>query len=107
MTDRHADAIAAVLAGAPDNPSLPVAKVHAIALAWVFQTITDEAGRGTASGRTPRQIADTLVPIVTAVLDDLDTCARARPLSKMGVPRSQELLPGFAADDQQHQAHPY
>lgn len=44
MTDRHADAIAAVLADAPDRPAPAVAKVHAIALAWVFQTITDETG---------------------------------------------------------------
>lgn len=72
MTDRHADAIAAVLSRAPDGCDLPVAKVHAIALAWVFQTITDEAGRGTASGRTPGQIADTLVPIVSAILEELD-----------------------------------
>jgi hypothetical protein len=54
MTDRHADAIAAVLVRTPDGSDLPVAKVHAIALAWVFQTITDEAGRGIASGRTPQ-----------------------------------------------------
>lgn len=73
MTDRHADAIAAVLAGEPHGPELPVAKVHAIALAWVFQTITDEVGRRTATGTPPRRIADELIPIVTAVLDDLDT----------------------------------
>jgi hypothetical protein len=36
------------------------------------QTITDEAGRGIASGRTPRQIADALAPTTTIILDDLD-----------------------------------
>jgi AcrR family transcriptional regulator len=72
MTDRHADAIAAVLIRRPDGSDLPVAKVYAIALAWVFQTITDEAGRGIASGRTPRQIADALAPTTTTILDDLD-----------------------------------
>jgi hypothetical protein len=72
MTDRHADAIAAVLVRTPDGSDLPVAKVHAIALAWVFQTITDEAGRGIASGRTPRQIADALAPTTIIILDDLD-----------------------------------
>jgi hypothetical protein len=52
-----------------------VAKVHAIALAWVFQTITDQAGSGTAAGQTPQQIADALTPAVTAILDNLDAWA--------------------------------
>jgi hypothetical protein len=58
MTDRHADAIAAVLADPADRSSLATAKVHAIALAWVFQTITDESGRRSLQGQHPVQIAD-------------------------------------------------
>jgi AcrR family transcriptional regulator len=72
MTDRHADAIAAVLADAPRGPARAVAKVHAIALAWVFQTITDESGRGTAAGLSPVEIADMLAPTVTVIVDQLD-----------------------------------
>jgi AcrR family transcriptional regulator len=72
MTDRHADAIATVLADTHDKPNPAVAKVHAIALAWVFQTITDESGRGTAAGLSPAQVADTLAPTVTEILDHLD-----------------------------------
>jgi AcrR family transcriptional regulator len=87
MTDRHADAIAAVLADAPDKPAPAIAKVHAIALAWIFQTITDETGRGTAAGLSPTQIADNLTPTVTAIIDHLDawpadhtrTTQRAQP----------------------------
>jgi AcrR family transcriptional regulator len=72
MTDRHADAIASVFAGASGGPALPVAKVHAIALTWVIQTITDEVGRQTAAGQAPWQIADALAPTVSTILDDLD-----------------------------------
>jgi AcrR family transcriptional regulator len=72
MTDRHADAIAAVLADSPDKPDPAVAKVRAIALAWVFQTITDETGRGAAAGLSPAQLADALAPTVAAIIDDLD-----------------------------------
>ena len=51
---------------------MPCAKVHAVALAWVFQTITDEAGRRIIDGQRPTQIADELRPIVEAIIDDLD-----------------------------------
>src|ERR1700735_5368337 len=43
MTDRLADAIAVVLAETTNGRTLPSAKVQGIALAWVFQTITDGA----------------------------------------------------------------
>ena len=76
MTDRHADAIAAVLADGPDGPTLPVAKAHAIGVVWAFQTITDETGRLTAAGHTPSEIADMLVPTVAAILDRVDPTAR-------------------------------
>jgi AcrR family transcriptional regulator len=72
MTDRHADAIAEALAAEPGGPSPAMAKVQAIALAWVIQTITDLAGQGTAAGRSPAQIASELRPIVLAILDELD-----------------------------------
>lgn len=70
MTDRHADAIAAVLAEALPEPA--VAKLHATALAWVFQTVTDETGRRTIQGRSPRRIARELAPIIDAMIDTLD-----------------------------------
>jgi AcrR family transcriptional regulator len=72
MTDRHADAIAAVLTETPDRSSLAAAKVAAIALAWVFQTITDENGRRSLEGQSPAQIADEVRPIVADILDELD-----------------------------------
>ncbi len=72
MTDRHADAIAAVLAGEPGGPGPPVAKIHAVALAWVIQLITDLAGEGTAAGQSPAQIAAQLRPTVLAVIDELE-----------------------------------
>jgi AcrR family transcriptional regulator len=71
MTDRHADAIADAIAETTNQPR-PVAKVHAIALAWVFQTITDETGKRSLAGEEPAQIADELGPIVERILDDLD-----------------------------------
>jgi AcrR family transcriptional regulator len=72
MTDRHADAIAAVLADTATFPSLAAAKVQAIALAWVFQTITDESGRRSLQGQHPAQIADEVRPIVAGIIDELD-----------------------------------
>jgi AcrR family transcriptional regulator len=72
MTDRHATAIAAALTETTSGLDARVAKLHAIALAWVFQTITDETGRRTHDGQTPDPIARTLRPIVAAMLDDLD-----------------------------------
>jgi AcrR family transcriptional regulator len=73
MTDRHADEIAHVLAGEPNGPSPALAKVQAIALAWVIQTITDLAGQGTAAGRSPAQIAKQLRPTVLSIIDELET----------------------------------
>ena len=71
MTDRHADAIATVIAAEPGGPAPAVAKIRATALAWVFQTITDGCGRGVAQGRTPAQIARGLRPAVQQILDEL------------------------------------
>lgn len=72
MTDRLADDIAVVLAETTDKANISSVKVQAIALAWVFQTITDEAGRRTVDGQRPGQIADELRPIVSTIIDDLD-----------------------------------
>jgi AcrR family transcriptional regulator len=72
MTDRHATAIAAALTETTPELEAGVAKLQAIALAWVFQTITDETGRRTHDGQTPDRIAHTVRPIVAAMLDDLD-----------------------------------
>ncbi|MDR0359845.1 MAG: TetR/AcrR family transcriptional regulator [bacterium] len=70
MTDRHADAIATALRDTTPQPA--VAKLHAIAIAWVFQTVTDETGRRTEHGHAPAQIARELRPIVAAMVDALD-----------------------------------
>ena len=72
MTDRHADAIAAAITDTAGVASPAVAKVQAIALAWVFQTITDQTGQRTRDGQNPAQIASQLRPITEAILDDLD-----------------------------------
>jgi hypothetical protein len=71
MTDRHADALAAAIAETT-GAERALAKLHAVALAWVFQTITDETGRRTAAGRAPTQIAAELRPTVAAMIADLD-----------------------------------
>lgn len=72
MTDRLADAIAAAICDTtPDMPPA-VAKVHAIALAWVSQTVIDEGGRRIEDGQDSDQVADELGPVVAAVIDDLD-----------------------------------
>jgi hypothetical protein len=72
MTDRHADAVAAALAPAGSPAERALAKLHAVALAWVFQTITDETGRRARAGQSPAQAARALRPMVVAMLDDLD-----------------------------------
>jgi hypothetical protein len=72
MTDQLADAIAGALAPSPDPTERCLAKLHALALAWVFQTITDETGRRARDGQSPQQIADELPSTIIAMLDDLD-----------------------------------
>jgi AcrR family transcriptional regulator len=72
MTDRHADAIARALIQTAELTEVPLAKLHAVGLAWVIQTITDETGRCARQGQSPAEIADSLRPVVTAILDDLD-----------------------------------
>jgi AcrR family transcriptional regulator len=72
MTDRHAEAIAGALGDGPDGALPAQAKLHGVALAWVFQTITDETGRRALGGQRPAEIADALEPLVGTILDDLD-----------------------------------
>lgn len=72
MTDRHADAIAAAITDTTDSVNAQLAKVQAIALAWVFQTITDESGSRIITGQDQTRIADELGPIVNGIIDNLD-----------------------------------
>lgn len=72
MTDRLADAIAAAICDtAPDMPRA-VAKVHAIGLAWVSQTVIDEGGQLIEAGQNPERVAVELEPVIAAIIDDLD-----------------------------------
>lgn len=72
MTDRHAEAIAAAMMPTAADASLPLVRVRATALAWVFQTITDETGRRCRAGQSPAAIAAELRPLIAAIIDDLD-----------------------------------
>jgi AcrR family transcriptional regulator len=72
VTDRFADAIATAITDTTDNPRPQLAKLQAIALAWVLQLINDETGRRTVAGQQPAQIAAELRPIIEDLLDSLD-----------------------------------
>jgi AcrR family transcriptional regulator len=72
MTDRHAAAIAAAMMRAEPDANPLLVRMRANALAWVFQTITDETGRRCRAGQDPVTIAVELKPLVTAIIDDLD-----------------------------------
>jgi AcrR family transcriptional regulator len=75
MTDRHASALAvAITETTGTRPAL--AKVQATALAWVFQTITDETGRRSRDGQAPAVIAAELGPLIAEIIDDLDRWLR-------------------------------
>jgi AcrR family transcriptional regulator len=71
MTDRQADAIAAVIHDTTPVLSA-VAKLQGIAIASVYQIIFSHAGRRTHEGRSQAEIADELHPIIETVLDELD-----------------------------------
>jgi AcrR family transcriptional regulator len=77
MTDRHAAAIAAAMMRAEPDANPLLVRMQANALAWVFQTITDETGRRCRAGQDPATIAVELKPLVAAVIDDLDRWDRA------------------------------
>jgi AcrR family transcriptional regulator len=72
MTDRFADDIAAAVSDTTNNLSPQLAKLQAIALAWIFQTITDETGRRKLAGQRPTRIAAELRPIIEDLIDSLD-----------------------------------
>ena len=72
MIDRLADAIAETIVESTDGVSPQVAKVQAIALAWVIQTIADESGRRKVAQQSPAQIAGELRPIVAGIIDMLE-----------------------------------
>jgi len=80
MTDRLADALAAVIAEPVDGPPPHVARLHAVALAWVFQTITDEVGRREVAGQDHPEIAAALRPIVEDLFDSIDLWLTTSPL---------------------------
>ena len=85
MTDRHADAIAAALIETTELADLALAKLHAVALVWVIQTITDETGRRARQAEAPAQITAGLRPVIAAILADLDrwpVAGTARPVSR-------------------------
>ncbi len=72
MTDRLAGALAAAIAEPPHGPPAHLARVQAVGLAWVFQTITDEAGRRGVAGQDQPQIAAELRPVVEDLIASLD-----------------------------------
>lgn len=72
MTDRLADAIAAAIGETTSGMPSALVKVHAIALAWVSQTVIDEGGRRLEVGQDPDRVADELEPVIAAIIDDLD-----------------------------------
>jgi AcrR family transcriptional regulator len=72
MTDRHAEAIAAAIMSTVAEANPVLARVQATALAWVFQTITDETGRRSRAGQPPATIAAELRPQIAGLMDDLD-----------------------------------
>ncbi|MGI8902516.1 MAG: TetR/AcrR family transcriptional regulator [Solirubrobacteraceae bacterium] len=83
MTDRHADAIAQAIvetSGGSEGEgegeggcNRQLAKVQAVALAWVFQAIIDHAGRALLTGQAPAQIAAALRPEIERTFDSLDS----------------------------------
>lgn len=72
MTDRLADAMTEAIIDSTPGPPAHLAKLQAVTLAWVFQTITDEAGHREVAGQNPSQIAVELRPIVEDLIDSLD-----------------------------------
>jgi AcrR family transcriptional regulator len=72
MTDRHAAAIAGAMMRAEPDANPLLVRMRANALAWVFQTITDETGRRCRAGQPPAVIAAELRPLIAALINDLD-----------------------------------
>ncbi|CAN5212713.1 hypothetical protein BH20ACT5_BH20ACT5_12260 [soil metagenome] len=72
MTDRLADALAAAIGASGGSTPAHVTRLQAVALAWLFQTITDEVGRREVAGQRLPRIAAELRPIVEDLIDSLD-----------------------------------
>ncbi len=72
MTDRLANAMAAVIAEPADGPPLHVARLQGVTLAWAFQTITDEVGKREIAGQDHPDIAVELKPIIEDLFDTID-----------------------------------
>ncbi|HUK68077.1 MAG TPA: TetR/AcrR family transcriptional regulator [Streptosporangiaceae bacterium] len=79
ISDRHAAAVAGIIAAAPDGPGPHLARIQATALVAVFQLIIDEAGRRLVAGEVPAQIAAALRPVAAAALDSLDGWLNSPP----------------------------
>lgn len=71
MISRQADAIAAAISETTLVPAA-VAKLQGIALAGVFQIIISQVGQRTQEGRSPKQIANELHPMIETALSELD-----------------------------------
>lgn len=72
MTDRLADALGAAIGKPADGPPAHLARLQGVALAWVFQTITDEVGRREVAGQQHSRIAAELMPIIEDLIDSID-----------------------------------
>jgi len=72
-TDQLANDFATAIVDTTTDVSLARAKVHAIALAWISQTVIDEGGRRSRDGQRPDQIVREVRPLVSAIVDALDT----------------------------------
>jgi len=51
---------------------MPASWPDALALAWVFQTITDEVGRREVAGQDHPEIAAALRPMIEDLFDSID-----------------------------------
>jgi hypothetical protein len=85
--------MAAAITETTDDLRSQLAKVQAIALAWVYQTITDESGRRRVAGQGSLQIAAELRPIIENIINSLDEwlspkASAARPRRRATVHRN-------------------
>jgi AcrR family transcriptional regulator len=76
MTERQATAIAAAVVETTEVSS-EIARLQGMALAGVFQIIIGEAGTRTREGQSQNEIADDLLPVIGAMVDELDRWFRA------------------------------
>lgn len=81
MTERHGRAIAeAITATSPTPVPAAVANLQGQALAWVFQTLIDEAGRRFVEHLPAAEITRELTAVINEMIASLDAwMARSRP----------------------------